>query len=281
MESDALDYLRRLRSTVAATTYVRKAWELRTFLQWMERNGKLISGITRADVEAFLMSLTAGSRYRRVLCTAVRDLFTFLGVSKNPAADITFKRNESRRLPVVPSKTAVYEIIGRLSGADDILRIRDRLMVELAYGSGLRRDELRKINIEDINLEERTIIVNGKGNKTRIVPVTGRAAAVTREYMARRRITRGPLLVSYAGRRLSCGGVYMVLRERAGIRPHLLRHACATHMLAQGAGIRIIQEMLGHADLKSTQFYTAVEKGNLAQVVNEKHPRKNTISLSI
>jgi integrase/recombinase XerC len=146
-------------------------------------------------------------------------------------------------------------------------------MVELAYGSGLRRDEMRKVNVEDVDLEGQTVRVTGKGNKTRIVPLTSKAASTAREYLARRRATRGPLLVSFMGRRLTAHGVYVAMRTRAGIRPHLLRHACATHMLANGAGIRIVQELLGHADLKATQVYTHLEKSDLCRVVSSRHPR--------
>jgi site-specific recombinase XerC len=132
---------------------------------------------------------------------------------------------------------------------------------------------LRRVNVEDLDLEDRSIRVTGKGSKMRIVPITTTAADVARQYLSIRHASRGPLLVSYTGRRLSCGGVYMVMRERVGIRPHLLRHACATHMLQNGAGIRTIQELLGHADLKATQIYTHLDKTDLAAVVERRHPR--------
>jgi site-specific recombinase XerD len=273
MTDDILDYLRRLRILVASSTYRRKSWEVQAFGRWMEKAGKPLPEAKQPDVEAFLLSLEASNQFRRGVCATIRDLFTFLKVPENPAANIVFKHDDSYRLPAVPSRAAVDKIFARLSGDGSDLLIRDRLMVELAYGSGLRRDELRKVNVEDMDFEGQTVRVTGKGNKTRIVPVTTKAASTARTYLARRRATRGPLLLSYMGRRLSAQGVYSVMKLRAGIRPHLLRHACATHMLANGAGIRTVQELLGHADLKATQIYTHLEKSDLRRVVAERHPR--------
>jgi site-specific recombinase XerD len=277
MENEITGYLRYVRLHVAATTLRRKEWELRAFGQWLARTSKVITEAKQSDVEGFLLSLDAQNQFRRSVCATIRDLFDFLKVPENPAAKIEFKRDDSLRLFHVPGKAAVEAIIAGLADDGDDLRIRDRLMVELAYGSGLRRDELRRVNIEDIDLEEHTVTVTGKGNKTRIVPVTAKAASAARSYLAHRHATRGPLLVSYAGRRLSCNGVYSIMRNRVGIRPHLLRHACAGHMLANGASIRVVQELLGHADLKATQIYTHLEKSELRQVVAARHPRAENL----
>lgn len=273
MQTEIIDYLRWLRVVVAASTYRRKAWEVQAFGRWMERAGKPLVEAKQSDVEAFLLSLDAERPFRRGVCATIRDLFAFMRTPENPAANIVFKHDDSYRLPAVPSRAAVDEIIDRLADDGSELRIRDRLMVELAYGSGLRRDELRKANVEDVDFEGQTVRVMGKGNKTRIVPMTTKAAATIRRYITCRQATRGPLFVSYTGRRLGCMGIYTALRTRAGIRPHLLRHACATHMLANGAGIRVIQEILGHADLKATQIYTHLDKSDLAAVVGARHPR--------
>ena len=271
--SELTDYLRYVKLHVAATTFRRKEWELRTFCRWMDKTGKAINKANQPDIEAFLLSIDASNRFRRGVCATLRTLFDFLKVPENPTAKIRFKHDDTYRLPQVPGKTVIAEIIARLADNGDDLRIRDRLMVELAYGSGLRREELRKVNVEDIDFEGQTIRVSGKGNKTRIVPVTTKAAEIARFYLAQRHTTRGPLLLSFMGRRLSVKGVYHICKERIGIRPHLLRHACAGHMLANGASIRIIQEMLGHADLKATQIYTQVEKSDLRKVITQRHPR--------
>lgn len=192
---------------------------------------------------------------------------------ENPATGIAFKPDKGEHLPNVPSQAAVDEIFEHLPDTDDELRMRDRLMAELAYGSGLRRAELHRLNIEDIDREENTVRVLGKGNKVRVVPLTEQALDATRKYLLRRRASRGPLLVSYAGRRLSCNGVYSVMRNRIGMRPHLFRHAFATHLLKNGCSIRVIQELLGHNRLSTTYLYTSVEKNGLKRVVQAAHPR--------
>jgi len=276
METELLDYLRNLRLRVGVMTYKRKEWQIRTFFKWLEKQGRHYSEVKQDDVGLFLSGLVCSRSARQQIAQVIRDFYEFHKIEENPASGIVFKRDDSRKLPAVPGRSTVDAIITTLNSKDDILSVRDLLTVELAYGSGLRRDELRKVNIDDVDFEEQTIRVTGKGNKTRIVPLTEEAIGIIRRYLAMRRgVSRGPLLVSFMGKRLSLTGVYTILKERAGIRPHLLRHACATHMLANGAGIRVIQEMLGHADLKATQVYTAIEKGQLKEVVNSKHPRRN------
>ena len=277
MESNVLDYLQCIRPRNAATTYRRKSWMVQAYARYLGKSGKHVAGANRSDVEAYLLSLDASRQYRQSMCFTIRELYDSMRHSENPAARIEFKPDHSRKLPNVPSQSAIAAIIDKLSDGDSDLRIRDRLMVELAYGSGLRRNELHQLNIEDVDLESGIAKVTGKGDKCRMVPLTVKAAETIRCYLKARAATRGPLLLSFMGRRLSVQGVYSVLTSRANIRPHLLRHACATHMLANGCGIRAIQELLGHADLDSTQIYTAIEKGDLARIVNEKHPRKCSV----
>lgn len=272
MDAELHAFLRHLRLKVAATTYRRKQWQIQAWWRYLAAQKKSWRDAAAQDVEAFLLSLNCCHAFRQSIRCVIGELYAFHKLP-SPAAGVKSKPTGGRRLPRVPGKAAVDEIIGALAGHGSDLRIRDRLIVELAYGSGLRRDELRKLNIEDIDLEQHTAHVSGKGNKPRIVPLTENAVGALREHLACRKVMRGPLLVSFRGRRLSAQGVYQICRERIGIRPHLLRHACATHMLANGASIRVIQELLGHADLRTTQLYTAVEKGRLRQVVNERHPR--------
>jgi site-specific recombinase XerD len=100
-----------------------------------------------------------------------------------------------------------------------------------------------------------------------------RALDAMRELIARRSVPRGPLLVAISGRRLGVSGIYKAMRYRVGIRPHLLRHACATHMLKNGCGIRVIQELLGHKRLDTTYIYTEVDRENLRNIIAKSHPR--------
>ena len=163
--------------------------------------------------------------------------------------------------------------IRKLQSEDTVLALRDRLLIELAYGSGLRREELRRLNVADVNCDDREIRVLGKGNKIRIVPVTTKTIEVMREYLFARGVLGGPLFMSAWGRRLSANSIYLIFKNRTGVNPHRLRHTCAGEMLKNGCSIRIIQEILGHNSLASTQIYTHIKKCDLSNVLNVKHPR--------
>lgn len=278
--SEILDYMRHIRPRIASTTYHRKLWQIQAWFKHLAAKEKNPVNITRADVEDYLSGLHCSQQFRQAMCAVVREFYEFLKIRhpllcplENPAAGIEFKPDKSRRLPNVPSQAAVDEIFTRLYEKDDDLHIRDRLMAELAYGSGLRRAELARLDIEDIDLETNTAQVMGKGNKPRVVPLTEKTVVTVREYLARRRASRGPLLVSWMGRRLTPQGVWHIYKYRIGLRPHLFRHACATHLLKNGCGIRVIQELLGHERIDTTYIYTAVTKENLRKVILENHPR--------
>jgi site-specific recombinase XerD len=286
MEAEILDFMRHIRPRIASTTYHRKLWQLQAFFKYLAAKQKNPASITRADVEDYLSGLKSSQLFRQAMCAVVREFYEYQKIrhpyaypAENPAAGIVFKPDKSEHLPKVPPQTVVDEIFARLSDADDELRMRDRLMAELAYGSGLRRAELASLDIEDIDLETNTAQVMGKGGKSRLVPLTGRTADTFREYLRRRHAFRGPLFVSYRGRRMRAANIYYTMRDRVGIRPHLLRHACATHLLKNGCGIRVIQELLGHNRISSTYIYTAVTRENLREVVSRNHPRTITRKL--
>lgn len=280
MAPEILDYMRHIRPRIASTTYHRKLWQIGAFFKYLAAKGKNPANVTRADVEDYLSGLKCSQQFRQAMCGVVREFYEFQKIrhpyncpAENPAAGIEFKPDKSGRLFKVPNQSSVDEIFTRLYEKDGDLNIRDRLMAELAYGSGLRRAELSRLDIEDIDLETNTAQVMGKGSKPRVVPLTERTADTVREYLSRRHASRGPLLVSFFGRRLGVTGVYEVMRRRVGMRPHLMRHACATHLLKNGCGIRVIQELLGHERIDTTYIYTAVTKENLRDVVGRSHPR--------
>jgi len=278
-----LDFMRHIRPRIASTTYHRKLWELRSFFSYLATKEKNAATVIRADVEAYLGGLSCTQQFRQAICAVVREFYEYMKVrypqsypEENPVAGIVFKPDKSNHLPNVPSQAVVDALFARISDADDELSLRNRLMAELAYGSGLRRVELSRLNIEDICVEEKTVLVRGKGNKTRVVPVTEPTLETMRKYLYLRKASRGPLFLSFFGRRLSVQEVYYRMRKSVGIRPHLLRHACATHLLKNGCSIRVIQEMLGHERLDTTYIYTAIEKESLRGVVNCSHPRSAT-----
>ncbi|MBD3314622.1 MAG: tyrosine-type recombinase/integrase [Chitinivibrionales bacterium] len=277
LDTDAARFLAQVRLAVTPTTYVRKRNELEGFLRHCIAKRKHYTAATKDDIERYLLARPRTRARRLQITCTLRDFYRFLGFEPpaNPAADITFLPAKVQRLPHVPGKAAVKRSIAGLTADGTEMALRNRLMAELAYGSGLRRAELRKLDIEDIDLEESVAHVAGKGGKDRTVPLTATAVAILREYLALRRAHRGPLLVAATGRRLSLQRTYEVFRDKAGIRPHLMRHACATHMLKNGCNLRIIQELLGHSRLTTAQIYTHIEKNDLRAVIDRMHPRKS------
>ena len=196
-------------------------------------------------------------------------------ILKSHSSDPVFLIDKSLKLPKVPTQKTIINRIQKCLALNTDLSIRNALIGELAYGSGLRLAELSSLNVEDIDTEKRTVHVLGKGNKERIVPVTSSAIKAFNEYLQRWRRFSGPLFVSKESqRRLHINRIYQIIKETFKVKPHQLRHACASHLLKNGCSIRFIQEILGHYRLTSTQIYTNFNKEELRDVVERCHPAK-------
>ncbi len=220
--------------------------------------------------------------------SAVRSYFRFMLDEGHVVRDPSERLETPRRWRTLPEVLTVQEV-ERLINApslDEPLAFRDRAMLELAYGAGLRVSEWISIGVRDVLMEERLVRVFGKGGKERVVPIgrsaIGAVAIYTREL--RPRIERGKgkgiLFLNSRGEPLSRMGAWKILRkyvEQAGITkrvsPHTLRHSFATHLLEGGADLRAVQEMLGHADISTTQIYTHVDREYLRSVHRQFHPR--------
>jgi integrase/recombinase XerC len=213
---------------------------------------------------------------------AVRSWFRFLvrrGVVRgNPARQVRTPRLPRRLVSFLPIDEAVLLVEGRaLVGTE---RERDRAIVELLYASGLRVSELAGLDVDDVDREQATVRVVGKGGKERIVPF-GRAAARALDlHLARRGDDRGALFLNRRGGRLTVRSMHTIVRRAAHaaglsrrVTPHTLRHTFATHLLDGGADLRAIQELLGHSRLSTTQRYTHVGADRLMQVYDAAHPR--------
>ncbi len=202
-------------------------------------------------------------------------------------ADALEAPRKPRALPDVLTVDETERLIAACGGGAPLDR-RDRALIEIGYGAGLRVSELTGIGAEDVDFREHWLLVRGKGNKERMVPLGNRALEALRAWytLARpgligRRADPGTVFVNARGGRLSRMGFWKILRGRARaagldetrIHPHILRHSYATHLLQGGASLRIIQELLGHASLDTTQIYTAVDRGYLSRIHREFHPR--------
>lgn len=232
--------------------------------------------------------LAAGSI--KLIVVAMRIFFRWLHARGRVPADhaetLPLPRQE-RYLPETLNELQVEQLMDSLPDRpDDPYALRDRAMLELLYASGLRISELTGARLENLNLEEGIIRVQGKGGKLRLVPVGSKARAALGAYLQTgrrafvKRRTGAEVFLSNRGRRLTTQRVYdIVKRVAAGsgltmnIYPHLLRHSFATHLLSNGADLRVIQELLGHADISTTQIYTHVDQRRLKAVHHKFHPR--------
>ncbi len=273
---------RRAARTVDA--YRRDLERLRAFL------GTPISRATVAELERYTAGLRAEGLSPATLArrtAAARTFFRHLQLigarSDNPAAEIALPRR-TRRLPQTLSPREAEMLIDAAGGASP-RALRDRALVELLYGSGLRISEALGLGKNGVDLEERLVRVLGKGNKERVVPVGREAAEAVRRYLARGRQHldrrhRPELFLNARGGALSRSGAFLILRglaEKAGlepgrVHPHLLRHSFATHLLEGGADLRSVQEMLGHADLSTTELYTHVSDRRRREAYFAAHP---------
>ena len=217
--------------------------------------------------------------------SALRGFFNYLireGVlESNPAADIRAPK-AAKRLPKTLDVDQVASLLARKP--KDALDRRDVAMLELLYSSGLRLAELAGLDVTDLDLADRTVRVLGKGSKTRVLPVGGKAVEALRAWLGERKtlVKDGAtaLFVGQNGRRLGTRAIQKRIGSWAAranlnvpVYPHLLRHSFATHLLESSRDLRGVQELLGHADISTTQVYTHLDFAHLARIYDESHPR--------
>jgi integrase/recombinase XerD len=266
---------------------------LEEFAIWYGRQEEApgISKVTTDQLTAYLAERKRGglaAASLKLIVVALKIFFRFLKgrqhITHDPADVLVLPRLE-RYLPDTLNEAEIERLL-----QVDLHRRpfpkRDRAILELLYSSGLRISELTGARLEQINLEDRFIRVTGKGNKTRLVPIGRKACEAINDYLEseRRTLVRprtgSELFLSRRGQKLTTQRVWQIVKEIAElggfdirIYPHLLRHSFATHLLSNGADLRIIQELLGHADISTTQIYTHVDQNRLKTIHKKFHPR--------
>jgi integrase/recombinase XerD len=248
------------------------------------------------DVADFLAELAAGDVERAPASTAtihrktacLRSFYRHMRreglVDGDPTATLSAPRR-SRKLPHVLTRGEVERLLSQPRGPEPAA-VRDRALLELMYACGLRASEAIGIELTDLDLDERVLRARGKGSKERVVPIGQAAVRALRTYLERGRpalVKGGPeahVFVNFRGRALTRQGLYKIVRRHAvtagladRISPHTLRHTFATHLLAGGCDLRSVQEMLGHADVSTTQVYTHLSSQRLKDVYFRAHPR--------
>ncbi|MBM7825403.1 integrase/recombinase XerD [Arcanobacterium pluranimalium] len=256
--------------------------------------------VTEKDVEHFLQDLQTGNLGKKLsassvnrMLASIRNLHKFLileGLSThNPAKDVRPPKMPSR-LPKAISVAQMHRLIEATTSSDDVIALRDRALFELLYGTGARISEITSLSIDDIDFDEASIRLFGKGRNERILPLGSYAIEATKAYLTRSRPAlaqkgtqngRGAHVVFLNKRgqalsRQSAWGIIQEVAQRAqiaGISPHTFRHSFATHLLQGGADVRAVQEMLGHSSVTTTQIYTKVTLETVQEVYANTHPR--------
>lgn len=291
--SSFLDYLKVEKGLAALTSSAYHA-DLVQFSDYIESRRRDLLHARREDVRAFLSQLFShGVKDRSVArkLSALRHLYKYLLLDRMVKHDPTLEIDSPRQWKVLPKSLAKTEIdvmltaVNRQSGSRRAAAIaqRDRAMLEVLYAAGLRVTELISLKLEDLKLELGHALVRGKGDKERIVPLGRAAQEAIRSYLveARELLLNGrvsPILfVRRGGGPLTRQRVWqMVKAVSASTRrasPHTLRHSCATHMVENGADLRTVQTILGHADISTSQVYTHVALDRLKNVYRAYHPR--------
>ena len=268
--------------------------DLLQFAEYLEGENTPLVTATHAHVAGFLAHLgTHGvesrSAARKLSC--LRGLYRWLLLDKRIERDPTVNLDSPSAWKVLPKSLARSEVSEMLERAGvaaehpeaDAISLRDRAILELLYAGGLRVSELTGLNVADLSLDAGRVLVRGKGDKERIVPL-GRAAVQAiekylqagRPELQKRGRAAGRLFLSARGEALTRQWIWRLVKSTDGhSSPHMLRHSCATHMVEGGADLRTVQILLGHADIATTQVYTHLALGRLKAVHREHHPRAN------
>jgi integrase/recombinase XerD len=299
----ALDFLAYLELERGLSRNTLEAYrsDLLQFGQFIAARGCGVLDARHSDLAAFLAELAAGTEGRPPAAAAtlqrkaacLRSFYRHLRreglIEHDPTAELRGPP-ATRRLPQVLSREEVAALLDQPAGSEP-LALRDRALLEVMYACGLRASEAVALELSDIDLEEGMLCARGKGSKERIVPVGRRAVVAMEAWCAHGRPVLvglsgelGPVesrvFVNRRGRGLTRQGLYKIVQGHArraglegGMSPHTLRHSFATHLLAGGCDLRSLQEMLGHADLATTQVYTHLSAERLKDVYFSAHPR--------
>ena len=277
---------------LSKNTLVSYGRDLRRYLGFLKKNQvDSLGRVTRKHVMDFLLEerdrgLAATSVARALV--AIRLFHRFLADEGKIGEDITESLESPKLWKHLPDVLSVSEVetLIKTPNARKPLGVRDQAILELMYATGLRATEVTGLKVGNLNFESGTLRAIGKGNKERVLPLGRAAQKSVRRYLenARPRWAKGgteeTLFVNRRGRRLSRQAVWGLIKKYAlvsGIRkeiyPHILRHSFATHLLERGADLRVVQELLGHSDISTTQIYTHVEKSRLKGIHQKFHPR--------
>jgi integrase/recombinase XerD len=271
--------------------------DLLQFAEHLESESATLTAATHAHVAGFLEHLgkhgvESRSAARKLSC--LRSFYRWLLLDKRIERDPTINLDSPSSWKVLPKSLAQSEVnemleragLAAAQPATDAVSLRDRAILELLYAGGLRVSELTGLNVADLSLDAGRVLVRGKGDKERIVPLGQPAIAAIEKYLAQGRPTlqkkgraANRLFLSVRGEPLTRQWIWHLVKSTdSHASPHMLRHSCATHMVEHGADLRTVQTLLGHADIATTQVYTHLALGRLKAIHREHHPRAKRVT---
>lgn len=293
------DYLK-IEKGLAQLSVAAYEHDLGQFAEFLAQRRRLLVSAQRQDTGDFLRDLLGNGMDGRSVArklSAMRQFYKYLLLDRHLEHDPTLNLESPRQWRVLPKSLAREEVTSLLTGAShpetpmgQALTLRDRAMLEVLYAGGVRVSEVVDAKVEDLKLELGYLLVRGKGDKERIVPLGRAALDAIRAYLGGSRTqlcgnrAAVSLFVARGGRRLSRKRMWQIVGAASTgsgrhASPHMLRHSCATHMVENGADLRTVQTLLGHADISTTQIYTHVALDRLQSVYRAHHPRaKKTFS---
>ena len=267
--------------------------DLNALVAWMESRHLEVTSVTDEDLERYFNALRRQRRSSSTVARAVaaiRGWFAYLLDEGHVALDPSARLKGGRRGRTLPKPLGEEEVVALLDSipSTSAVDLRDRALLEVLYGTGARVSEVAGIELSDVDFDEELILLTGKGSKQRLVPIGSSLRAALLAYLApggRSTLAaakRSPkLFLNARAGALTRQGIDLVIHKRAlavgidrsRISAHVFRHSCATHMLAHGADIRVVQELLGHVSISTTQIYTAVAVTSLQREYQNAHPR--------
>lgn len=289
------EYIYYLRVTKGLSVNTIAAYErdISDYIQFLETNYELkfMAQVRKEHLQNYILrlkrlKLVPKSISRKL--SSIRSFHNYLIIEKELSENLVLqipKPKTAKSLPVVLNIEEIERLLAVSEASDEPLNLRNRAMLELAYGAGLRVSELIGLNIEDLHLNMSLVRIIGKGNKERIVPLGEESVAALRNYLINSRMKLVPLdkealFLNNTGKRISRVGFFKLIKsmaKKAGIEkpisPHTLRHSFATHLLENGADLRAVQELLGHEDIMTTENYTHISKQHLQKAYQGAHPR--------
>jgi integrase/recombinase XerD len=295
--SSFLDYVK-VEKGLAALTVSAYQSDLAQYAEFLQKRKRALRDARRQDVRNFLNSLLSngvdGRSVARKLST-LRHFYKYLLLDRYIDADPTLNIDTPKQWKVLPKSLAKDEVESVLQGSprakDDrisqALALRDRAILEVFYAGALRVSEIINVKLEDLKLEMGYVLVRGKGDKERIVPLGRAAQEVVQLYLRDARLVLAAgkssptLFIARGAKRITRQRVWQLVNAASAqsgrhASPHMLRHSCATHMVENGADLRTVQTILGHADISTTQVYTHLALDRLNRVYKQHHPRSKS-----